>query len=394
MDDTGVHQVPTRRDLGKIAAAATGARVGQLVCLVGQSAGRTYTLSPRPLVIGRGADADIQVLGDDVSRRHARVSWGDHGVVLEDLDSRNGISINGVAVKRQTLAVGDRIQIASSAVLVYAEPDELEQRTMRLQTLETMTQLMANLSHDFNNMLGVIGTNAELLQDLVRNRYPNDAQLRESLQDIMQASETATALTRRLLEFGRRRSDLGRPSVAVDVQRIANDAATLVRRGLGHKIRLDVEVPAGLTVWGDAVELQQILSNLLLNAQHAMPKGGRISIIATALRLSRSDALAIHLASEGEYVDIRVSDTGIGMDAATQARIFEPFFTTRPGTGSGLGLSSVYGFVRSRGGCVLVRSAPGEGTEFRIVMPAPPSQDQSEHGTDQGRPRIPVDSVR
>ncbi len=393
MDETG--DVLTGANFAAVAAGQSrDDSTAQLVCLLGQCAGRIFTLSKRPLLIGRTADAEIRVLGDDVSRRHAQVSWADHGFVIEDLNSRNGISVNGVAVRRHTLAVGDRIQIASSAVLVYAEPDELELRTQRLQTLEMMSKLAATLSHDFKNMLFIIAANTQLIQEIAKARYANDDALCSAIQDVAHATTTATGLTQRLLEFVRRRGDATSPSVAVDVASVVDDATSLVRRGFAHNVRLEVDVAAGISVYGDPVELTQIVSNLVLNAQQAMPNGGSIKVHAHMARLSRSEALARHLPSEGDYVELRVTDTGIGMDLSTQARIFEPFFTTRPDTGSGLGLSSVYGLVRSRGGNVLVHSTPGGGATFRVLLPVPPAQSASDRGTDRLTARISLDALR
>ena len=126
-----------------------------------------------------------------------------------------------------------------------------------------------------------------------------------------------------------------------------------------------------MQVTGRRGELHHVLLNLCLNARDAMPGGGRLALHAERVELSRPAAMHLHLPAPGAYVELTVRDTGTGMDEVTLARVFEPFFTTkRPGEGTGLGLATVYGVVRSHGGNVLVDSTPGDGTTFRLLLPA------------------------
>ena len=143
-------------DIGEDTGMSVARPTGRLVCLVGREPGRVYPLGPRPVVIGRGADAQIQLEGHDVSRAHARVSWLVDHFVLEDLGSRNGVSVNGVPVRTHRLQLGDRIQIGGAAILVLAENDDLERRALRLQRLEALGELASGVVHDFKNTLSVI----------------------------------------------------------------------------------------------------------------------------------------------------------------------------------------------------------------------------------------------
>ena len=151
-------------DIGEDTGMSVARPTGRLVCLVGREPGRVYPLGPRPVVIGRGADAQIQLEGHDVSRAHARVSWLVDHFVLEDLGSRNGVSVNGVPVRTHRLQLGDRIQIGGAAILVLAENDDLERRALRLQRLEALGELASGVVHDFKNTLSVILGNLELLE--------------------------------------------------------------------------------------------------------------------------------------------------------------------------------------------------------------------------------------
>lgn len=351
--------------------APSVARVAaQLVMLVGESVGRVYSLGALPVLIGRASDVDLQIKADDVSRHHARVYRDERGFVVEDLGSKNGTSVNGRRVTQHTLAIGDRLQIAASAILVYGEPDELEQRVLRLQRLETMTTFAAGLAHDFRNLLGIITTNTDFLIEHARSQHPGDSTLVETLTDVIGAAEKAAHLTQQIVDFARRQPLEQRPA-AVAVRPVVDEVVSQLRHALAPSVTLAVNVPSTLVVLADRTELHQILWNLCLNARDAMPDGGTLGITVFGRRVPRADALTMHLAQGGPYIEFLITDTGVGMNAATLAHLFEPFFTTKvDGRGTGLGLASVHGIVRSRGGSVLVASSPGAGSTFRVLLPA------------------------
>jgi signal transduction histidine kinase len=388
MDDSvGGITKTVRAHANRDAPPASARPSGRLVCVAGDDIGRTFVLGTDPMIIGRSSSADIGVLGDDVSRSHAMVSWSaDGGFAIEDLGSRNGTLVNGVRTSFHELRLGDRIQIGVSAIFVFARPDDLEDRARERQTLETLGRVTTRMVHDFKNILGTIASNADFCLE-----HAPDAELRASLEDIRRAAEAATELTRRLLPFARARESL-RPQAVLLLHEIVDDAIAAVRAGLPAGVVLEVDVDARLQIVGDRADLQQILIEVLRNAGEAMAGGGRLSIAARARDLARPDALAMHLRTEGRHVELAIRDTGSGMDAVTRARIFEPFFTTKPGPRHlGLGLASTYGMVRDLGGSIDVESTPGRGTTFRLTLVAP--RVRSRAAPTIGPPRPPgVDS--
>lgn len=343
--------------------------VRRLVCVVGRELGRSYALGNRPVTIGRATDADICLSGDDISRHHARIIRMGGGWVIEDLQSHNGTMVDGIPVKHHVLRVGDRIQIAGSAILLFARHDDLEQRAEQLQKLETLGHLAAVLAHDFKNLLGVIAVNADLLEESVKGGAAGPEELLRGLGDIRTATTAATTVAERLLLFARKE-----PSAAIAgsaaLGSIVEETLTLVRKTFRKRIETRVEIAAAIRVRAERGAIQQLVTNLFLNARDAMPDGGTLLVQAHPLDLDRAQALAQYLPAEGGFVELAVSDTGVGMDEETRTRVFEPFFSTKAiGEGSGLGLFSVFGTVRGLGGSISVESAPGKGATFRVLLP-------------------------
>ncbi|WP_293999416.1 PAS-domain containing protein [Sphaerotilus sp.] len=232
------------------------------------------------------------------------------------------------------------------------------------QKMEAVVQLTGGLAHDFNNMLAVMIGNLAALRD----RHPGDPDLAEFLTPALKAAHSGATLIRRLLAFARQQPLVAAP---VEVDTLISDAVQLLRRSLPDTVRVVTAAAGGAPVlaWTDAHQLENALVNLALNARDAMPDGGELRIEARPVRLDAWAAAAVEVAP-GDYVQITVSDTGIGMDSSTQVRVFEPFFTTkRFGSGSGLGLSMVYGFAKQSGGGVALHSRPGQGTVVRLVLP-------------------------
>ena len=236
---------------------------------------------------------------------------------------------------------------------------------MQAQKMEAVVQLTGGLAHDFNNMLAVMIGNLAALRD----RHPGDTELAEYLAPALRAAHSGAAMVRRLLAFARQQPLEPR---AVDVAELIGDTVQMLRSSLPESIDLRTPAPpagARLQARTDAHQLESALLNLALNARDAMPDGGELRFDAAPLRLDAADAAALDVPA-GDYVRLDVTDTGVGMDSATQARVFEPFFTTkRFGRGSGLGLSMVYGFARQSGGAVVLRSAPGGGTQVGLILP-------------------------
>jgi PAS domain S-box-containing protein len=248
-----------------------------------------------------------------------------------------------------------------------AERAALERQLRQAQKMEAVGRLAGGVAHDFNNLLAVIGGRAELLLQ----RLAADDPRRRHAEIIQAVVRRGAGLARQLLAFGRRQ--VFRPRV-VDVNDVVREAEPLLRRLLGEDVELAVTLQADPgRVLADPVQLEQILVNLSANAREAMPHGGRLTIDTRLVRLDRASADRHPGLAPGEYVALTVTDTGVGMSPDVQARAFEPFFTTKPpGQGAGLGLATVYGFVKQMGGHVALESEPARGTAVGVYLPLAP----------------------
>jgi CheY-like chemotaxis protein len=230
--------------------------------------------------------------------------------------------------------------------------------------MEAVGQLAGGVAHDFNNLLTVINGFSGLAFHQMRGDDPS----RECIAQVLKAGERAADLTRQLLAFSR--IQVLQPQV-LDVNVLLGDLSKMLRRLLGENIGLQLEADAALgLVKVDPVQLEQAVINLAVNARDAMPGGGRLTIETRNAELDQGYVEQHPDARPGRYVRVAVSDSGHGIDAATQARIFEPFFTTKgPGRGTGLGLAMVYGFVKQSGGHIDTESEVGCGTTFKVYLP-------------------------
>ncbi len=240
--------------------------------------------------------------------------------------------------------------------------------------MEAVGRLAGGVAHDFNNLLMIIRGYAELLQDTAANEPSHRA-----TQQILAATDRASALTRQLLAFSRKQ--VIRPR-SLDLGAILHETQGFLHRLMGAHIHLTVQAPEGLwAVRADRSQIEQVLMNLAANSRDAMPQGGTLTIAAGNVVLDARSAGAVGLNQAGEYVLLRLADTGTGMDAETRSRIFEPFFTTKEkGKGTGLGLATVYAIVQQCHGAVQVESQPGAGTTFCLYFPRttlPLSQDET-----------------
>jgi PAS domain S-box-containing protein len=271
--------------------------------------------------------------------------------------------------------------------VVFATEDmterrELEERFRQSQKLEAVARLAGGVAHDFNNMLAVINSYAELAIQALHERDP----LRADVQEILKAGTRAAVLTKRLLAFSRKQ--MLRP-VVLGLNEVVADLEQMLRRLIGEDVTFRfVLSPEAGNVRADPGQLEQVLMNLVVNARDAMPRGGELTVETAAREVDEATARADPEVQPGRYVVLAVTDTGCGMDQATLARIFEPFFTTKqPGQGTGLGLATVYGIVKQSAGFIAVQSEPGKGSTFRIHLPR---VDAPAEGSADARRRPPI----
>ncbi len=245
-----------------------------------------------------------------------------------------------------------------------SERKQLEDQLRQSQKMEAIGQLAGGIAHDFNNLLTVIDGYTELI---LNNKKLTGSQ-RNYVGQIKNASERAGAMTKQLLAFGRRQ--LLQPRV-LKMNRLVTDISKMLQRLLGEKIELSLRLKAkSSTIKADLSQIEQVIMNLCINARDAMPDGGKLVIETDRVHID-DDYVWRHEGSRlGDFVVLKISDTGIGIPKNIQERIFEPFFTTKgKNKGTGLGLATVYGIIKQSGGNIWVYSEPGRGTSFKIYLP-------------------------
>lgn len=241
----------------------------------------------------------------------------------------------------------------------------LEDQLIQARKMEAIGRLAGGIAHDFNNMLTIVSGYSRMIAD----KLPANDSLRAYSEEVLRAADRASALTSQLLAFSRRQ--ITKPRI-VDVNVLLLTVEKMLRRLIGEDIELALSLkPEIPNIKADPGQIEQVIFNLAANSRDAMPRGGRITIETTSVRLDSAYAQNHLDVKPGNYVMIAVTDNGEGMDAQTRRRIFEPFFTTKAqGKGTGLGLATVFGIVKQAGGDIWVYSELGKGTTFKLYFPA------------------------
>ncbi|MDB4889850.1 MAG: domain S-box protein [Gemmatimonadetes bacterium] len=287
---------------------------------------------------------------------------------------------------------GDAGHFTTVVLRDVTERRALEVQLLQSQKMEAVGRLAGGVAHDFNNILTVIRSCA----DFLRESLPESDDRRVDVDEVLEATDRASALTRQLLMFSRKQVVLAR---VLDLNMVVRGIEPMLRRLIGEDIELAVMLQGKrLAVRADPGQLEQVIINLAVNARDAMTKGGVLGIETDVVALTEHDVRRLSLepltASQatrpGEYAVIRVTDTGAGIDPEVMKHVFEPFFTTKAeGHGTGLGLATVHGIAMQAGGHVKVRSVSHEGTTFEVLFPFLRNEDSGEH-----QPVIPVEHPR
>ena len=255
---------------------------------------------------------------------------------------------------------GGRVVVVRDLTAEHA----VEEQRRHADKMEAVGRLAGGVAHDFNNLLTVILAHAEFL----RRGEPSSSQWTEDVDQIKEAAQRATSLTRQLLAFGRKQSMLPR---TMDVNIMVEGIASILEDSLSDHLTLELSLDVSLpSVHADPGQLEQVVINLATNARDAMPNGGTVSVKTFVGAPSTPTGVRGAGEPPASYVALSVSDSGVGMDAHTSSRMFEPFFTTKESMrGAGLGLAIVYGIVKQSSGTIEVETTVGGGTTVTVYLP-------------------------
>ena len=323
-------------------------------------------------------------VGSSVDQAVAEAAQGHSSLHALELELPTGRRSFDFSIRPLLDAEGAVTAVVSEAVETTARL-QAEHALRQAQKIEAVGQLTGGIAHDFNNILTVISGNVEHAMLLSERAGEPGAMASRALDNALKGVGRAASLTQRLLAFARRQP---LRSQAANLNDRLLDMHDMLQRALGELVQLDIRVAEDIwCVEIDVSQLEASVLNLAVNARDAMPQGGSLVIEVDNSHLDHDYAALFPDAQPGEYVMLRVRDTGHGMDADTLARVFEPFFTTKQvGRGTGLGLSMVHGFVKQSGGHVLIDSEEGVGTSITMMFPR--SQLPLPSGTEEPLPGV------
>jgi two-component system cell cycle sensor histidine kinase/response regulator CckA len=291
---------------------------------------------------------------------------------------RDGTSVDIEVAGKKYVFQGEDVTVVAIRDIAQRKRDEAENRMLQQQLLhsqkmEAIGRLSAGVAHDFNNcLLAIFG-----YSDLLLERYREDSTLCRNLSGIKEAGQKAAALTKQLLAFARRQP---METKVMSLNAVVSGLEKMLQRILGEDVALITELDPHLKpIKIDPGQIEQVVVNLAVNSRYAMPSGGKLTLKTVPLEVGEGSPAPHADVPAGSWVLLTVADTGIGMDAETQARVFEPFFSTKS-EGTGLGLSTAYGIVRQSGGQIFVDSAPGKGARFSIYLPVTREADVARGG--------------
>jgi len=311
-------------------------------------------------------DASRDVYVDPAARARIFARCEQFGSAIEEVAwrRRDGSVITVRLNGRPVRAPDGTIECFEFIVDDVTEQRALEERLRQTQKMEAVGRLAGGIAHDFNNLLTAILGSVDFLRRALGPEHPEHAETEE----IQKAAVRAADLTRQLLAFSRQQ--VLAPKV-LDVDALVTNLEKMLRRLIGEDVELRFVAKASrAAVLADPGQLEQVIVNLVVNARDAMPRGGKLTIETATVDLDAGYAWEHGTVEPGRYVMLAVTDTGVGIDRAAQARLFEPFFTTKEfGKGTGLGLATVYGIVKQSGGYIWVYSEPGQGATFKVYLP-------------------------
>jgi signal transduction histidine kinase len=325
--------------------------------------------------MSRRVSRPIKKLRHD-SRKIASGDYSRQLAVSSNIDEIRDLGHDLEEMRINLVAIGEKLRMEiAEREAAEAEKSRIEGQLQHAQRLQSIGTLAGGVAHEFNNVLLPI----LFYTDLALEDLPAESPIRGNLRRVIDLATRAKGLTQQILTFGRLSSDEAR--VALDIAPIVEEAISLVRALIPVSIEIwaDIEQDAG-TVFCDATEIQQLVVNLCSNAYLALAHtGSNIGVSVTRQQISSDFASKYAHLSEGLYVELKVTDDGVGMNKETVNRMFEPFYTTREvGKGTGLGLSVVHGIAVRHGGEIVVNSVPGRGTTVAVYLPVADGQASNE----------------